>query len=76
MAPFCSIDRLRSNLPAAAGEKKKEDILSNTVNVVDSIMGSGKTTAMIRYINESSPDRRFIFCTTGRLNSSSISARE
>ena len=62
-APFCSIDRLRSNLPAAAGEKKKEDILSNTVNVVDSIMGSGKTTAMIRYINESSPDRRFIFCT-------------
>ena len=37
--------------------------MSNTVNVVDSIMGSGKTTAMIRYINESSPDRRFIFCT-------------
>ena len=26
-------------------------------------MGSGKTTAMIRYINESPPERRFIFCT-------------
>ena len=33
------------------------------VNVVDAIMGSGKTTAMIRYINESPPERRFIFCT-------------
>lgn len=37
--------------------------MNATVNVVDSIMGSGKTTAMIRYINESPPDRRFIFCT-------------
>lgn len=37
--------------------------MNSTVNVVDAIMGSGKTTAMIRYINESPPDRRFIFCT-------------
>lgn len=37
--------------------------MDHTVNIVDAIMGTGKTTAMIRYINESPPDRRFIFCT-------------
>ena len=26
MAPFCSVDRLRSNQPAATGENNKEDI--------------------------------------------------
>lgn len=35
----------------------------NPVTVVDSIMGSGKTSWAIRYINESSANKRFMFVT-------------
>ena len=35
----------------------------HTLNLIDAIPGQGKTTAMIRYINESAPERRYIFCT-------------
>lgn len=31
--------------------------------MLDAMMGMGKTTAMIRHINECSPQKRFIFCT-------------
>ena len=34
-----------------------------TLNVLDAMMGMGKTTAMIRYINELPDDRLVIFCT-------------
>lgn len=34
-----------------------------TLNVLDAMMGMGKTTAMIRYINELPDDRPIIFCT-------------
>lgn len=37
--------------------------MTRTLNVIDAMMGMGKTTAMIRYINEAPPERRFIFCT-------------
>lgn len=34
-----------------------------TVNVLDCPMGAGKTSAMINYINESPPNKKFIFVT-------------
>lgn len=34
-----------------------------TINVVDSVMGSGKTSAMINYINESDDNTHFIYVT-------------
>lgn len=37
--------------------------MTKTVNVLDAIMGAGKTSAIINYINKSSEDRKFIFCT-------------
>ena len=33
------------------------------LNIVDSIMGSGKTSAMINMINASGDDRRFLYIT-------------
>lgn len=33
------------------------------VNIIDSIMGSGKTTAAINYINNSEPSKRFMYVT-------------
>lgn len=33
------------------------------ITVVDSIMGSGKTSWAIQYINQSSPSTKFIFIT-------------
>lgn len=34
-----------------------------TVNIIDSIMGSGKTSSIINYINESDTDKRFLYIT-------------
>lgn len=33
------------------------------VNIVDSIMGSGKTSSIINYINDSDPDKKFLYIT-------------
>lgn len=37
--------------------------MGKTLNVIDAMMGKGKTTAMIRYMNEAPKHRKFIFCT-------------
>lgn len=34
-----------------------------TVNILDSIMGSGKTSSIINFINESDSDKRFLYIT-------------
>lgn len=34
-----------------------------TVNIIDSIMGSGKTSSIINFINESDSDKRFLYIT-------------
>ena len=31
------------------------------INIIDSIMGSGKTTSVINYINNSGNDEKFIY---------------
>jgi DNA transposition AAA+ family ATPase len=33
------------------------------INIVDSIMGAGKTTAAINYINQSSEEKKFMYVT-------------
>lgn len=38
-------------------------VIKTEINIVDSVMGSGKTTAMINYINDCKSSERFIFVT-------------
>ena len=37
--------------------------MATVIKVIDSIMGSGKTSAMINMMNEAPPDKRFMFVT-------------
>ena len=38
-------------------------VISIVVNIVDAIMGVGKTTSAINYINKSNPDVKFLYIT-------------
>ncbi len=37
--------------------------MPTTIRVIDSVMGSGKTSAMINLINETGPEQKFVFIT-------------
>lgn len=54
---------VKSDFPLFHVNKVKGGISMETIKIVDSIMGSGKTSWAIQYMNNADSDKRFIFVT-------------
>ncbi|MGH0681367.1 hypothetical protein ACQVQE_01765 [Bacillus mycoides] len=64
---FLQVSVCKTNLTGLYGKRSLDMLLKHSVqtkiNIIDSIMGSGKTSWAIQYINESPTGTKFIFIT-------------